>query len=1002
MKYDAFISYRHLERDMYVAKKVHKALETTKIPRKIQKEIGRKRINRVFRDQEELPIGSDLGSNIEAALQEAGMLIVICSPQTKDSYWVMKEIDTFIAMHGRENVLAVLVDGEPGDSFPPQLLVDEAGNPVEPLAADVRGSSKREVRRKLKTESLRLAASILNVDYDDLKQRHRERRIKKIAGIAIGITTIIAGLGIAFGLYNAYNLQKINEEYTQKLINESKVLAATSLDVLDSGDRQAAALIALAGLPTEENERPVVPESIYALSQALDCYDIGADLAKDKILVHNLPVTDFVENIQGTRVLSYDTSDYVYLWDLESGEKLFEIPPEYDNYGTTVSNKALGFSESNAVVINANGIFAYNESGEEVYSFIPEGYVKGGEIYSKSGKAILCTDTNVYLIDAESGEILKDYANHTDIDFGHYCALDAENNKMAVTHYDIGDMDINYCTIYDLNTDEYVDVPMAGDTCMDLIFDDDGQLLLGTMDYDGLMSFSDAPLYVQRIDSTTGQELWNREFVYEGASLSSSYSYIRTTKVELNGEECGRVIINGTKSVFELDLYTGEDINIINSDSYIQRIGFNDIGTYIFVGTSDGKVTLYHTDPAITLTDNIMDITDDSMMDFFITSGTLVARTYRSSELLVQKYSTDESMLYEVDLDAKVSAIVDSSPSGDLYLVAEHYDGADDSYGYMYDVVETASGEIKNHFEVEKADYKSTRFISEDKIVIPRTDGCIDTYNISKSKLDEEKYYDCYTAEASYSQNGKYLIYYNGSDYTVVSLSDMKTLKDGSNESGPISSAIVTNDGETVYCIDSLEYTLKRFSTSKDKVETLVPDYRVDIIGLSDDATLVAAACDDGKLRVYKTDSMELVDEIPFYVKSYSGFVKFSNDNSKLYLQGADLYFRIYDLEQNKFVYKNKYQTNEYDFCEYDEENNRLILSNFIAMTIIDLDSMGELSYISGGRIYIPENKTIICVDNLSLYAFKFKELDELMAQAEELYGDMELTDEQKLEYHIE
>lgn len=40
MKYDAFISYRHLEKDMYVAKKVHKALETTKIPRKIQKEAG--------------------------------------------------------------------------------------------------------------------------------------------------------------------------------------------------------------------------------------------------------------------------------------------------------------------------------------------------------------------------------------------------------------------------------------------------------------------------------------------------------------------------------------------------------------------------------------------------------------------------------------------------------------------------------------------------------------------------------------------------------------------------------------------------------------------------------------------------------------------------------------------------------------------------------------------------------------------------------------------------
>ena len=79
MKYDAFISYRHLPKDMYVAKRVHKSLESVKIPRKIQKETGRKRINRVFRDQEELPIGSDLGSNIESALSQAEFLVVICS-----------------------------------------------------------------------------------------------------------------------------------------------------------------------------------------------------------------------------------------------------------------------------------------------------------------------------------------------------------------------------------------------------------------------------------------------------------------------------------------------------------------------------------------------------------------------------------------------------------------------------------------------------------------------------------------------------------------------------------------------------------------------------------------------------------------------------------------------------------------------------------------------------------------------------------------------------------
>ena len=125
MKYDAFISYRHLEKDMFVAKGIHKALETARIPGKIRKLSGKKKIQRVFRDQEELPIGSDLGENIEEALRESEYLIVICSPQTKESVWVMKEIDTFIELHGRSNILAVLVEGEPEESFPEQIFPDQ-------------------------------------------------------------------------------------------------------------------------------------------------------------------------------------------------------------------------------------------------------------------------------------------------------------------------------------------------------------------------------------------------------------------------------------------------------------------------------------------------------------------------------------------------------------------------------------------------------------------------------------------------------------------------------------------------------------------------------------------------------------------------------------------------------------------------------------------------------------------------------------------------------------
>ena len=121
---------------MEIAKKVHTGLETYKIPASVKKRLGIKKINRVFRDQEELPIGSNLSDNINEALESSEFIIVICSPRTPESEWVKKEIETFISLHGRDHVLAVLIEGEPDESFPESLRTDEKGDPVEPLAAD--------------------------------------------------------------------------------------------------------------------------------------------------------------------------------------------------------------------------------------------------------------------------------------------------------------------------------------------------------------------------------------------------------------------------------------------------------------------------------------------------------------------------------------------------------------------------------------------------------------------------------------------------------------------------------------------------------------------------------------------------------------------------------------------------------------------------------------------------------------------------------------------------
>lgn len=63
-RYDAFISYRHLEPDSFVAENVHKLLENYKIPRKLRKSLGNRKINRIFRDKEELPLTDNLNDQI--------------------------------------------------------------------------------------------------------------------------------------------------------------------------------------------------------------------------------------------------------------------------------------------------------------------------------------------------------------------------------------------------------------------------------------------------------------------------------------------------------------------------------------------------------------------------------------------------------------------------------------------------------------------------------------------------------------------------------------------------------------------------------------------------------------------------------------------------------------------------------------------------------------------------------------------------------------------------
>jgi hypothetical protein len=66
--YDAFISYRHVDRDRKWAEWLIDALERYRVPEPMQRRGIPPRLRKIFRDEDEVPASSDLNDQIKTAL----------------------------------------------------------------------------------------------------------------------------------------------------------------------------------------------------------------------------------------------------------------------------------------------------------------------------------------------------------------------------------------------------------------------------------------------------------------------------------------------------------------------------------------------------------------------------------------------------------------------------------------------------------------------------------------------------------------------------------------------------------------------------------------------------------------------------------------------------------------------------------------------------------------------------------------------------------------------
>ncbi|MCP4286423.1 MAG: toll/interleukin-1 receptor domain-containing protein [Gammaproteobacteria bacterium] len=231
-RYKAFISYRHVEPDRKWAKWLHTRLETYRIPKQLLAAGDTNRLERVFRDEEELAASSDLSREIDSALAQSEFLIVICSPQTPESRWVNQEIVRFRELGRHDRILALLVKGEPQNAFPDALreirsdlmgrsLLDRTESvQVEPLAADVRAIAGESERTAKRMAFLRIVSTLLHRRFDDLRQRDQERETRRLLKISVALLFLLVGMGL-LALFALFQKQAADH---QRDIAEARML----------------------------------------------------------------------------------------------------------------------------------------------------------------------------------------------------------------------------------------------------------------------------------------------------------------------------------------------------------------------------------------------------------------------------------------------------------------------------------------------------------------------------------------------------------------------------------------------------------------------------------------------------------------------------------------------------------------------------------------------------------------------------------------------------------
>ena len=769
--YDAFISYRHSEMDSFVAQNLHRKLENFKLPKSIASKVrnGKTKITRIFRDVDELPLSDNLSDPINDALLNSDFLITICTPRYPESKWCLKEIETFIKMHDREHVLVVLAEGEPLDSFPEILTyeeyttINENGESItekremEPLAADTRGENKKEILKAMDTAVLKLAAAMFGLNFDDLKQRHREQKIRRM----ITVFGSIGAAVLAFAVFATAMLIKISHQnniisgqYAELEDKYAGSMAMASETLLGKGARKDAVYAAKSVLPdifTAPNTA-----ALHALYDAMNVFALDTVYWPVDSYGEECAVSDYRVSFDGRYILEDDLSS-LKVFDKSTEEEILSIPyPESDSNAYLYDYEFCA-DEGVAVVSDEESRY-YSLSSDK--SFPLDGLSSDTVLFSSDdGKVTLAFDEDIVSgLDPEGNIIFT--TDVSDLVGDDFLTLDTVSFHDGLALLCLTGMDTQYIILLD---------EMTGLDLVD-IYEDGDSLIASTLDEEDIIYSRSEPggfCTVAMMNAATGADIWR-----------AAYRDIAPKKLTVHKD---RLFLNDEYTVAVLDKKDGSVVNLYNSDTQIIESWADDKWFYIMLTSGEVKI-----------------VNDDGVFDH---SSSFFGAYVPSDDVFSARHCAKTGDLYVLfDSATYVTRYApDMIPEAEKvsYEYTTLYTPEKDAFNDVIDSGALRESEIDFAFYSNDEKYIFVHLANRLEAIYEATDmECISTFDIRESTYNELKASDI---TGGYILNTYYNTYYLNDDFEIYANSSRVVGEEGDK-------LIIMNDDNDFYKIPFTDY----------------------------------------------------------------------------------------------------------------------------------------------------------------------------------------------------